>query len=302
MPSASAASSTPRATAAAPSPRFSSGKASSARTVPSTTWVSGSWNSVPATAASRAGPCSRVSRPPTSTRPANVAAVEVRHEAARRAQQRRLARARQRRRGRRTRPARRSATRRAAPARRARVGVGHAARARARSRLDPPAVGERRERTTASAPASGSSPAPSGACSARVGVERRHAGDARRDDERDERARRGGERQVVARPRRARRGRRAARGAVAADLERRGDVDRAVQRAGGHRAQHGDCAAPAPRPAALRVGHAPRVAQQDGHEPRGQRRGQRRAQGDAAEQAQQLVGVDGGGEERDSRG
>ena len=37
-------------------PRFSSGNASSARTVPITTCVSGSWNSVPATAASVAGP------------------------------------------------------------------------------------------------------------------------------------------------------------------------------------------------------------------------------------------------------
>ena len=55
MPSASAASSTPRATAAAPRPRFSSGNASSARTVPITTCVSGSWNSVPATAAISAG-------------------------------------------------------------------------------------------------------------------------------------------------------------------------------------------------------------------------------------------------------
>ena len=71
MPSASAASSTPRATAAAPSPRFSSGNASSARTVPMTIWVSGSWNSVPATAAIAAGSCVRVSRPPASSRPAN---------------------------------------------------------------------------------------------------------------------------------------------------------------------------------------------------------------------------------------
>jgi hypothetical protein len=69
MPSASATSSTPRATAGARSPRFSSGKASSWRTVPSTTCVSGSWNSVPATAASAAGACSRVSRPPTTARP-----------------------------------------------------------------------------------------------------------------------------------------------------------------------------------------------------------------------------------------
>ena len=42
-----------------------------AATVPMTTCVSGSWNSVPATAASAPGPCSRVSSPPTSSRPAN---------------------------------------------------------------------------------------------------------------------------------------------------------------------------------------------------------------------------------------
>ena len=70
-PSASAASSTPRATAAALQPRFSSGNASSARTVPITTCVSGSWNSEPATADSSAGPCSRESRPPATSRPAN---------------------------------------------------------------------------------------------------------------------------------------------------------------------------------------------------------------------------------------
>ena len=56
----------------APSPRFSSGNASSARTVPITTCVSGSWNSVPTAAASSPGPCSRVSIPATAARPANA--------------------------------------------------------------------------------------------------------------------------------------------------------------------------------------------------------------------------------------
>ena len=46
-------------------------KASSARTVPITICVSGSWSSVPQTAARSPGPCSRVSRPPTTARPAN---------------------------------------------------------------------------------------------------------------------------------------------------------------------------------------------------------------------------------------
>ena len=94
MPSASAASSTPRATAAAPSPRFSSGNASSARTVPITTCVSGSWNSVPATAASVGRPV-RARVEPAGLQPAGeLAAVEVRHEPGGGAQQRRLARAR----------------------------------------------------------------------------------------------------------------------------------------------------------------------------------------------------------------
>ena len=61
-----------RATAAALQPRFSSGNASSDRTLAITTCVSGSWNSVPATAASSAGPCSRVSSPPQLSSPANV--------------------------------------------------------------------------------------------------------------------------------------------------------------------------------------------------------------------------------------
>ncbi len=69
MPSASAASSTPRATAAADQPWFSNPKAISERTLPITVWLSGSWNSVPATAARSLGPCSRVSSPPTVTRP-----------------------------------------------------------------------------------------------------------------------------------------------------------------------------------------------------------------------------------------
>ena len=72
IPSASAASSTPRATAAGANPRFSSGNASSARTVPISTCVSGSCSSVPATAASSPGPCSRVSSPAQRSRPANT--------------------------------------------------------------------------------------------------------------------------------------------------------------------------------------------------------------------------------------
>ena len=55
---------------AVPRPRFSRPNEISARGVSSATWVSGSWNTVPASAAMRAGPCSRVSLPATVTRPA----------------------------------------------------------------------------------------------------------------------------------------------------------------------------------------------------------------------------------------
>jgi len=72
MPSASATSSTPRATPTALSPRFSRGKESSPRTVPMTTCVSGSWKSVPTARESSAGPLSRSSIPQISARPAKV--------------------------------------------------------------------------------------------------------------------------------------------------------------------------------------------------------------------------------------
>ena len=94
MPSASAASSTARAAPAPPWPRLSSDSSSSARTPFITSCDSGSWNTIAATSATPAGPCSRVSRPQTVTRPGHLAAEEVRHEAARRAHQRRLAAAR----------------------------------------------------------------------------------------------------------------------------------------------------------------------------------------------------------------
>ena len=93
-PRPSAVSSTARATVAAGSPRCSSGSSSSARTPPITICVSGSWKTVPHTAASSPGPCSRTSRPPTLSSPRRLAAVEVRHEPAERAQQRGLAGAR----------------------------------------------------------------------------------------------------------------------------------------------------------------------------------------------------------------
>ncbi len=51
-------------------PRLSSASASSARTELITSCVSGSWKSTPTNAPRRAGPCSRVSRPASVTRPA----------------------------------------------------------------------------------------------------------------------------------------------------------------------------------------------------------------------------------------
>ncbi len=74
------------------SPRFSSGKASSARTVPITTWVSGSWNRLPTTEESSPGPWSRVSRPATTQAAGKRAPVKVRDQSPRGPQQGRFAR------------------------------------------------------------------------------------------------------------------------------------------------------------------------------------------------------------------
>ena len=68
-PRPSAVSSTALATVAAGSPRCSSGSSSSARTPPITICVSGSWKTVPHTAASSPGPWSRTSSPPTLSSP-----------------------------------------------------------------------------------------------------------------------------------------------------------------------------------------------------------------------------------------
>ena len=73
-------------------PRFSSANASSARTVPITICVSGSWKSVPTARAIDPGRSSRVSMPATWTEPFDLATVEVRHKAAEGPQQRRLSR------------------------------------------------------------------------------------------------------------------------------------------------------------------------------------------------------------------
>ena len=74
------------------SPRFSSGNASSPRTVPITTCVSGSWKSVPTSRASAAGPWSRSSMPQISARPSKVPPWKCGTSPLRDPQQRRLAR------------------------------------------------------------------------------------------------------------------------------------------------------------------------------------------------------------------
>ena len=68
-PSASAVSSTARATAPGASPACSSGSSSSAMTPPITTCDSGSWSTVPHTAARSPGPCSRTDIPATLSSP-----------------------------------------------------------------------------------------------------------------------------------------------------------------------------------------------------------------------------------------
>ena len=88
--------------------------------------------------------------------------------------------------------------------------------------------------------------------------------------------------------------RRAARGAVAADLERGGDIERAVEHAGDWRRASAPRERGRPGAAALCVGQPMRVAQQHRHHAGGERRGQRGAKRHAAEQPQHLVGIDRG--------
>ena len=177
--------------------------------------------------------------------PGELAAVEVRHQPAGGAQQRRLPRARQARTHHELARARRPAsTSRSAGAGRIGVAVGHAARSAARSSLDPPAVGERR---AAPRRAARRRRAPTGAGRQRPATGRprsRPRPSRSRRSRADDRDRRAGEREVVARPRP-----RAARGPGAPSrsraLQRRRHVDRAVQRARGARAR---------APAAARAG------------------------------------------------
>ena len=239
MPSASATSSTPRATAAEPWPRLSSASASSARTVLITSCVSGSWKSdARVRRRAAAGPCSRVSRPASVTRPAKRPPWKcgTSPQAARSSVDL---------------PAPESpASRQNSPGRDvevdvaqrgalgARVAVGDLLEAQQRrSRLDPPAVGERQQRGDEERDAERE----------RSGAERACTSGRRRSS----RCRRAAPR-APARAQRARssanarswreHGARCARGArrarrEAAHLERRGDVQRAIERRRRRRAQ-----------------------------------------------------------------
>ena len=231
--------------------------------------------------------------------PRELAAVEVRHEARGGTQQRRLAR---------PRPAgehdelARLDAQRDVGERRPRgawIRVGHAVEDELAHRPIPRRSANGSSAQASRPTASASTPRLERRERPRVGLERLPAEHGGRNAERGERAGRGGEREVVARPW-PRLARRAPGAAVAAHLERRGDVDRAVERAGGDGAQDRRPRGGLPRPAALGVAEPPRVAREHRHHPRGQRRGQRRAEGEAAERAQQLVRVDGGGVQREA--
>ena len=115
--------------------------------------------------------------------------------------------------------------------------------------------------------------------------------DRRRDPERGHAGRRRREGEVVPRPR-PRAARRPRCAAVAAHLERGGDVDGPVERPRGHRSCDRGARGRATRAAALGVVHPPGVAREHRDHPRRQRGGQRRAEREAPEQPQQLVRVD----------
>ncbi len=136
---------------------------------------------------------------------------------------------------------------------------------------------------------------PEGHREARVGLDLPHSRQLRHDRAHQHADRRRGHGEVVARPPSPRPRRRLGR-RVAAHLERRGHVNGPVQRTGQRGARHQQ---PLGRlgPAAGGLAHAPGVAGQHRHQPYGQRGAERGAVGDAAEQPQQRVGIDGGGQQ-----
>ena len=228
-------------------------------------------------------------------------AVEVRDEPGRRAQQRRLARAGaarehdelagldpqrdvgERRRG------------------RAGIGVRHAIENELAHRPIPFAVSERQPRAPPTAGRGQRRLSPvDGRRQRGVGLEGLPARHRRGDPERREHERGRGERDVVTRPR-SPASRRAGGAAVAANLERGGDVDGAVERARRHRARERELRRRPARPAALCVAEAPRVAREHRNHAGRQRRSERGPERQPAEGAQQLVRVDRRGVQREAR-
>ena len=147
-----------------------------------------------------------------------------------------------------------------------------------------------------SAVATAAPPTPTGACSDGSDWNGSRSATRCRDGQRHDRGRRGGERDVVARPRPsdAPPAWRAARRAVAAHLERRRDVERPVEHAGRRRAHQPGSGRRRARPAALRLGEPARVAREHRDHPRRERRGQRGVKREATEQRQHLVRIDRG--------
>ena len=243
----------------------------------------------------------RVSSPPASSRPANSPPWKCGTSPAGGAQQRRLAGAR---------PARQHdelarrdrqvevAQRRGG---RVRVAVAHALEGQRRAHGSIPRRSANGSSThsasTAQSPSCARRPAPRTTGRPRTPRCRATCAAIPSTHERDG-ARR--EREVVARPRPAAPARRPPGGAVAAHLERRRDVDGAVQRARRDRADDRPARRRLPREAALRVAEPARVAPEHRHEPRRERRGERRAERDPPERAQQVVGVDRGGVQREA--
>ena len=144
---------------------------------------------------------------------------------------------------------------------RARVACSVTRRSRARVMRDPPALGERQQRDDRDRGGQRdlrAAPAPS--AQRRIGVEAHDPVASAVAASGDHRGGRCRERDVVARPRPPRTPPRAPGAAVAAHLERRGDVEGAVQRACRHRAHDGHRAAPAKRRGRQRRASARRAA------------------------------------------
>ena len=233
---------------------------------------------------------------PGAAQPAGEhAAVEVRHQPAGGAQQRRLARARAA--GDDDELARLDGQRDVAQrVRLARIGVGDAGELEHAHRPTPRRSANGSSTQAARAAASSSGSAAERRPQPRERLERPPALGGGGDRRARRARRRGGEREVVARPRPPLAAG-PAREREAAHLQRRRDVGRAVQRARGHRAQHRHAALAVGADGPPRLGEPARVAREHRHEPRRHRGRHAGAHGHPAHRAQQLVGVHGRGEQ-----